>query len=228
MAMPYRFALAALLAIAALDRTAPAAADGTYTLQFENDRIAETDRHYTNGMRLSWVSNSKSPSASPQWARDVLGWIYRQVDEELEGRIGLALGQSIFTPEDTAARRLVVDDRPYAGWLYGGISAHTQRPGAVAGIGLEMLDTVELDVGVVGPLALGEEVQNNFHDLIGVGRSNRPREASAQYWRGKALEALGRNEEAKAAWKLGAAGSRGSGEQSEYIELCEKELSKTK
>jgi len=172
MAMPYRFALAALLAIAALDRTAPAAADGTYTLQFENDRIAETDRHYTNGMRLSWVSNSKSPSASPQWARDVLGWIYRQVDEELEGRIGLALGQSIFTPEDTAARRLVVDDRPYAGWLYGGISAHTQRPGAVAGIGLEMLDTVELDVGVVGPLALGEEVQNNFHDLIGVGRSN--------------------------------------------------------
>ena len=161
-----------MLAAVALAAIPISASAGNYTVQFENDRIADTDRHYSTGMRLNWVSDSRSPSASPQWARNALGWIYRQVDEKLEGRIGLALGQNIFTPEDTASRNLVVDDRPYAGWLYGGISAHAEAPGTFAGISLYTLDTVEFDVGVVGPLALGEEVQNTFHDLIGVGRSN--------------------------------------------------------
>jgi hypothetical protein len=177
MATPHRFAIAALLASvwlggAWLGSATPAAADGNYTLQFENDRIADTDRHYTTGMRLGWVSDSKNPGAAPQWARDTLDFIYRQVNSQVEGRIGLALGQNIFTPEDTAARNLLTDDRPYAGWLYGGISAHAEAPGSFAGIALDTLDTVELDIGVVGPMALGEEVQNNFHDLIGVSRSN--------------------------------------------------------
>ena len=60
---------------------------------------------------------------------------------------------------------------------------------------------------------------------IGVGRSNRPQEASAQYWRGRALQALGRLEEARSAWKEGAAGREGSGEQDEHIEFCKKALS---
>ncbi|MEL0021765.1 MAG: lipid A-modifier LpxR family protein, partial [Rickettsiales bacterium] len=30
---------------------------GTFTAQIENDRIANTDRHYTNGIRLAWVSD---------------------------------------------------------------------------------------------------------------------------------------------------------------------------
>jgi len=72
------------------------------------------------------------------------------------------------------------------------------------------------------------EVSLTYPENIGVGRSNRPQEASAQYWRGKALEALGRVQEARAAWKLGAAGRKGSAEQNKHIELCEKELSRTK
>ena len=172
MAMAHRITLASLLAAAWLGNAGPVAADGNYTLQLENDRIANTDRHYTTGMRLTWVSDSKSPGASPQWARDTLNFIYRQVNSQVEGRIGLALGQNIFTPEDIAAPHLVTGDRPYAGWLYGGISAHAEAHRTVAGLSLDTLDTVELDIGVVGPMALGEEVQNNFHDLIGVRRAN--------------------------------------------------------
>ncbi len=172
MTTPRRFAFSALLAAAWLASAPPATADGNYSLQFENDRIADTDRHYTTGMRASWVSDSKSPGASPQWARNTLNWIYRQVNAQAEGRIGLAVGQSIFTPEDTAARAVVADDRPYAGWLYGGISLHAETTDTVSGLAVDVLDTFELDVGVVGPLALAEEVQNNFHELIGVSRSN--------------------------------------------------------
>lgn len=61
---------------------------------------------------------------------------------------------------------------------------------------------------------------------LGVGRSNQPPEAAAQYWRGMALKALGRAAEARDAWKLGAAGHEGSDVQNEHIELCKEALGK--
>ena len=55
---------------------------------------------------------------------------------------------------------------------------------------------------------------------IGVGRSNRPQEAAAQYWKGRTLQLLGRPEDAKLAWQQGAAGREGSEEQNEHRQLC--------
>lgn len=64
-----------------------------------------------------------------------------------------------------------------------------------------------------------------YPENIGVGRSHRPQEADGQYWRGKALQALGRLDEAKAAWKEGAEGSGGGrGEQGKYRQLCQEAL----
>jgi tetratricopeptide (TPR) repeat protein len=60
---------------------------------------------------------------------------------------------------------------------------------------------------------------------IGVGRSNKPQEAPAHYWRGKALEGLGRLEDARSAWEQGAAGPEGSAEQNKYHKLCVEALS---
>ena len=68
------------------------------------------------------------------------------------------------------------------------------------------------------------EAALTYPENIGVGRSNKPREARAQYWRGKALDALGRRIEARSAWKEGAAGHEGSSEQNKYRELCKKAL----
>ncbi len=154
--------------------TVPAAADedgfgGTYSLQFENDRIAATDRHYTHGSRLSWVSDETTDG--PDWARELLEMLYPLANVRA-GRIGFALGQNIYTPEDTSTTALVVEDRPYAGWLYGSVSLHAETTRQAMGQNLKVLDSVELSVGIVGPQAYGEDVQNNFHDLIGVARSN--------------------------------------------------------
>ena len=70
------------------------------------------------------------------------------------------------------------------------------------------------------------EAALTYPENIGVGRSNKPQEAKAQYLRGRALEALKRSEEARLAWKEGAAGYEGSKEQNKYRDLCKKELSK--
>lgn len=62
---------------------------------------------------------------------------------------------------------------------------------------------------------------------LGVGRSNKPQESAAQYGRGQALAALGRLEEARAAWKLGAEGLEGSEEQNKYRKLCKEAISQS-
>lgn len=78
----------------------------------------------------------------------------------------------MYTPEDTSTTALVEDDRPYAGWLYGSVSLHAEADDAFGIKGLKVLDSVELNLGLVGPQAYGEDVQNNWHDLIGVARSD--------------------------------------------------------
>lgn len=71
------------------------------------------------------------------------------------------------------------------------------------------------------------EAALTYPENIGVGRSNEPQEATAQYWRGKALQSLNRLDEARSAWKLGAAGAEKSGEQNESRELCRVALQET-
>jgi hypothetical protein len=74
-------------------------------------------------------------------------------------RASYALGQNLYTPEDISTPELIPDDRPYAGWLYGavGLVADNRR----------ILDVIELSVGVVGPAAIGEEMQKFIHEIIG-------------------------------------------------------------
>jgi len=59
---------------------------------------------------------------------------------------------------------------------------------------------------------------------LNVGRSDKPLEAPAQYWRGQALARLGRMAEARAAWQAGAAGADVPGEQNEFLAKCREAL----
>ena len=129
---------------------------GSFDITIENDRVARTDRHYTNGVRLTYLS---AEDGGPAVLRDLAD---RVPIFAPDGRthIGFTLGQSMFTPDDTGSRELDDDDRPYAGWLYGGV--------ALVSEGDNQLQTIELDVGVIGPNAFAEETQNTWHDIIRV------------------------------------------------------------
>ncbi|MSO85041.1 MAG: lipid A deacylase LpxR family protein [Rhodospirillales bacterium] len=143
------------------------AGGGNWTLMMENDRFSDTDRHYTHGTRLAWVSNEKGDEAG--WIKDRLNQLYPFAYMR-EGRIGFALGQNIYTPEDTSRHELTVTDRPYAGWLYGAASVHAETGQNVFGQPLDILDTVELQIGVIGPASLAEPTQKMFHRLIDTTR----------------------------------------------------------
>jgi hypothetical protein len=164
---------ALLLAAAALARPAAAAEDSsTLVLQFENDRVADTDRDYTNGWRITWLSGSRE---LPDWAEKLgplVEWpafLPRRPETRINRRIGIGVGQDLYTPTDTDTSAPLPDDRPYAGWLYGTLSlqsAYTNDEGA------SRLDTFEVDAGVVGPAALGKQTQNGFHALINSPSAN--------------------------------------------------------
>jgi len=150
---------------------------GTFSLQVENDFFARntaTDRNYTNGLRLSWVSPPNE--RIPDWIIRPLSppdpWFDTAI-APAQRRFGFAVGQSIYTPDNTEARALVRDDRPYAGWLYASFSYQSTYDYDFAGrtqAGLQ--DTFALELGVVGPAALGKETQNTFHRVINVSEAN--------------------------------------------------------
>ncbi|RJF88134.1 lipid A deacylase LpxR family protein [Oleomonas cavernae] len=133
---------------------APRDPNGTFSLQWENDIFAGTDRYYTNGLQLSWLSSS-APPATLGAVADAASY-FLGADSQI--RWGLSLGQTIYTPQDTDTRIPDPKDRPYAAFLFGAMSLVSYSE--------KELNTIELQVGVVGPSALGEEVQNNVHRVI--------------------------------------------------------------
>lgn len=136
---------------------------GTFSIQHENDLFAGTDRHYSSGLRISWLS----PEGDNVWeplgvVQGLLQTVAQEYNRE-RTRFGWALGQDIYTPENRLATDLISDDRPYAGWLYGSLSIHTvtadpnDRTRKVS-------ESVELSLGIVGPESLGEEAQDFIHE----------------------------------------------------------------
>jgi len=136
---------------------------GTFTFQFENDLFYGADRHYTNGLRLSWVSPPGGNSIDQvKWIREVLEKV--SFRKNARTRFGFAAGQEIYTPEDRRRSDLIIDDRPYAGWLYGAMSLHSEN-GDFENSGYRDLESIELNIGVVGPLAFGRETQDLIHNI---------------------------------------------------------------
>lgn len=132
----------------------------TFTLQDENASVSPaklTDRYYVNGLRLGYAS---APGDLP----DAFARVGRAVWGDGTMRIGFDLSQQIFTPNDTEAKRPPPGDRPYAGVLL-----------AISSLYRDVEDsrsTLSLGLGVVGPWALAEQVQNGFHDAISQGHTN--------------------------------------------------------
>ncbi len=130
---------------------------GTVSFVYENDWVdGGKDRNYTNGIRLSYVSGTKPVDP-------VSGWLSRNFltpDEHTVERRGFALGHSIYTPNDISATEYLPDQHPYAGWLYGEYTYLRTSD-------VDRVDQVTVQLGVVGPSAGGEWVQNEVHELIG-------------------------------------------------------------
>jgi lipid A 3-O-deacylase len=137
-----------------------------FTILEENDSLFfNSDKHYTQGLRLSNLSPNLKPESAWNDVFNFVGRITPIFQDGGDRRIALFLGQSIFTPKDLSAIPPDPRDRPYAGWLYAGASLlqDTDR---------RRLENLELDAGIVGPGSLAKQVQNDFHQFIGIAQAN--------------------------------------------------------
>ncbi|MBN1140729.1 MAG: lipid A deacylase LpxR family protein [Deltaproteobacteria bacterium] len=142
----------------------PSRADGSgpiCSIQLENDFAGRgTDGHFTHGSGINCLTE---PIPWIVRMADQLPWFSAERSESPEGkplaRASISIAQSIFTPEDISRRELIVEDRPYAGWLHAGF-------GLVANQGSRRYDKIELDIGVIGPWSLAEEVQESWHSAF--------------------------------------------------------------
>ena len=134
-------------------RTAP-----VFTAYFENDVFAGKDEHYTNGVKLSWISGDLTDWGQQGWRKTVVESLPFVNQTERQKNIGIALGQNIYTPADTSLAVPDPRDRPYAGWTYLEFSfiSKTDR----------IMDTVALQLGIVGPHSFAEDIQKWVHRVL--------------------------------------------------------------
>lgn len=141
----------------------PAQADDGWrtTLLEENDSLYfNSDKHYTQGLRLSALS----PVLERGWENDLFDFVGKIPSVFAPGgtrRAALFAGQSLFTPKNLDIKPPDPTDRPYGGWLYGGASLLQETDSFT-------LENLEVQLGVVGPGALGRQAQNDFHQFIGI------------------------------------------------------------
>jgi hypothetical protein len=129
----------------------------------ENDSLFfDSDKHYTQGMRLGYLGPDVAPGSGWNDPFDAFAGflpVFPAGEKERSRRYGLSLGQNFFTPSVISADPPDPRDRPYAGWLYVGASLLQDTD-------KRMLEHLELQLGVVGPAALGEQVQRQWHELV--------------------------------------------------------------
>ena len=153
----------------------------TLSVYFENDLFANTDREYTNGVKLSLVSpdidwnreikKGRTEMLSPlslwfvkqlepvalakDWILDQSGLGWKAKENDSTYNVEFVFAQQMYTPESTETSQFLPNERPYGGWLYGGIGIHRKT--------WKRLDIFEFNMGIVGPASLAKEAQDFVH-----------------------------------------------------------------
>ena len=119
---------------------------------FENDIFSNTDSEYTDGSRFSMLMYR--PKGTTEWLNIPFTQEYSRAHF-----ISFSITQKMYTPSDLTRSELIVDDRPYAGWLYFEMGMHQSSE--------YHLDSLSLQVGVVGTASGMEQLQRLVHEATG-------------------------------------------------------------
>jgi len=132
----------------------------TFTFFQENDIYTGSDRDYTNGTRISWISPDLSSFRDdprlPSWSHGLIDALPFTDGESFLKTVSLSVGQNIYTPEDIDGIRRPGKDRPYAGISYLAFGFHSRNT--------RVMNTWEYSVGIIGPHSYAEDMQKAVHE----------------------------------------------------------------
>jgi len=133
---------------------------GTFT--FENDLFVGDDDGYTNGFGLTYgKANFREFDNEnlPGWLHWLTVDLYISTMRNKYRGVAHMFFQRLQTPEDLGETELITDDFPYAGLF--------AWQGTQYAWDSEVSDQFSTYLGVVGPIAMGEEMQELVHGVTG-------------------------------------------------------------
>jgi lipid A 3-O-deacylase len=122
-----------------------------------NDVISGTDKHFTNGMALMWLSEPQKQNNDSVINKYILNPACKTKKYQ-ECTFGISLNHVIITPKYINRKTIIYDDMPYAG--YAGVSFNLYQWNK------DNFKELRLEIGHVGKNSKGEQVQNNWHHII--------------------------------------------------------------
>ena len=128
--------------------------DSSYTrISYDNDLFRGTDRWYTQGIGIDVYS----------WKlrENPINSILLQLKSSDRDRFGIEFRTHGCTPASIISYNILVGDRPYAGVFSLGMVQVSQQKDR------KLRLTTKLELGMIGPAALGEETQTFIHKLTG-------------------------------------------------------------
>ena len=129
-----------------------------YSLAMYNDFFAGTDRHFTNGLSLSWLEDNKK-NYYTNLVTSTFDKLSLPLSNTKNYNAGLSINQIMLTPIDTTIATPQYNDMPYAGYL------------SLATFLFEWdshsFNEYSIEIGVIGRESGAEFVQKTFHKMIG-------------------------------------------------------------
>lgn len=123
-----------------------------FRMYYENDLVAATDENYTQGSSFEFVA--------PMFRRNPLNHLF-YTPKDVEIRFGLALEHISFTPAKYELIAIQFGDRPFASCIM--LKSFMIASDTVKATRF----TSSFNIGVIGPAALGKEIQVGIHKAIG-------------------------------------------------------------
>lgn len=135
-----------------------ARAAGVFTFYLENDYFGGQDRHYTNGLKLSWLSGDLTAWDQSGWRRQFIEALPFVNRPGAQKNLGFAFGQNIYTPQDISRVPPDASDRPYAGWSYLELTFVSKTE--------SVMDTLSIQAGLVGRYSYAQDLQRVVHQWL--------------------------------------------------------------
>lgn len=126
--------------------------DSYFRFNYENDFFAATDEYYTQGYTIEFVS--------PSLKKNPVNYLFFKPNK-FSFRYGLSIEHIGFTPKSYVPEEIQFGDRPFSSAIF--LKSFSIATNTNSGIRFSQ----SLSIGIIGPAALGKEMQVEIHKATG-------------------------------------------------------------
>jgi|GEM_PF-987028 len=132
-----------------------------FSVFLENDVINGEDKHYTNGVTFTYLSNKDTNNLVTYNNKflDLISKIPTFNDDTKYQTLGMTFSHLTFTPNNTDTKEKIVNDSPYAGIATMDFILYKWEE--------DFFHEYILTLGMAGPSTLADEFQKEYHNITG-------------------------------------------------------------